>query len=187
MGVAEYCQLLFLNRSKANNIFNMAMNFKDFPLGEFVKRARAQKDQSIVGDMVKLMQRTAFDMLWERYRKHQTELKVYQNVGQMSEMVLKGKTNRESDIGRNFRQRLLSQPITGQIYSTSHIHNDFCFILMCLDDELYLVFDNFAKDSGFSQVMVYDDEVACFVESEDSTLLDFLILNEIDLPYAVSA
>ena len=149
------------------------INFSTITLKDFVQGSLGSEDKQGISEMLRAMQRGAFDILWNRC---QTSIatKLYNTLGQAQQFVVP-----EGWKTSQVFKRISASPIIGKIRAVTAHGDDFRFISLMHKGQLYLLLENCANDSRLAQVWLYDVEGEVFVPSKDTKLINFLIDSEV--------
>lgn len=154
-----------------------SLTFNNISLSEFCIGASGGEDKDGIPEMLRYMQKGAFEIFWKCHRGKEKTLITYQNMGQASQAIVPEDARLKTVI-----KRIAQTPITGVIRNPIHFHQDFRFIAFIHGHELYMVLENAAADARLSQIWRYDEDFEGFVPGKGVSLIDFFINNKIEIP-----
>lgn len=152
--------------------------FGNISLREFHERSlRTLKkaDLDAMTQLSRILQKGAFEILWDRFHGVDANLVSYRNVGHATQFIVP-----DGAVMHRLIHRLRNHPFTGSIKAARDSGDDYRFICIAQAGAIYLLLENAAMDSKQTQVQVYDTEAEGFVPHHTS-LITFLMKEEVSL------
>lgn len=151
------------------------ITFSNITLKDFVQGSLDGEDKQGIDEMLRAMQRGAFEILWNRC-KTGIAITLYSNIGQAQNAVMPESMKYSAALAR-----VKNKPIIGMVRSATIHGDDFRFIALVHDNKICLLLENSANDSKLAQVWMYDKEGELFVPSPGYKLINFLIYTEVSV------
>lgn len=138
-----------------------------------LSRAVSPETVQVVENILRPMQERMFQMLWDQVQSD--TIRTYQTIGQLTQLLIGNHPSPSA-----LKKKLKECPIRGYIRTRNEMHDDVAFVVLLVRDEVYLLLNNAARNSGMTQVNSYDKEAEMFI-GQGMGLIDFFMINDIVL------